>query len=383
MAAEFVIVGGGAYGCAVAYHLASSGASVRVLEAGSIAQGASGGLGKRGVRANRRDIRELPLMREAYELWPELESHLGAPTGYERTGGICLIEREVVGVSGGLVSAQAHASVQRSFGVPTELWDADRVQATFPGIAEQVKAGLYAPLDGVASQQATTEAYASAARGAGVSITEDTAVDAVRSRTGGGAAVTTETGEEIVASRGVLLTNNAAAAEVVMRSLSVELPLWTIYPQALLLRASRDVTIPLLTSHDHRALSVKVLDDDLIMLSGGWRGRYNSETQRGELDPQAVSGNIEQLTAVFPGLGELAVVDAEASRPESVAVDQVPFIGEITDSIFLATGWSGHGWALVPSASRHIARLLLHGEPTPELAHLSHSRIPTIGGRDA
>ena len=67
---EFVIVGGGIYGCAVAWELAKRGADVLLLEAQSIASGASGGLGERGVRANGRDLRELPLMRLAYDIWP-------------------------------------------------------------------------------------------------------------------------------------------------------------------------------------------------------------------------------------------------------------------------------------------------------------------------
>ena len=56
MRAEFVIVGGGIYGVATAWTLASRGASVVVLEARDVAAGASGGPGKRGVRANGRDI---------------------------------------------------------------------------------------------------------------------------------------------------------------------------------------------------------------------------------------------------------------------------------------------------------------------------------------
>jgi sarcosine oxidase subunit beta len=53
--ADYVIIGGGIYGCTVAWHLAKQGADVHLLEANTIASGASGGLGKRGVRANGRD----------------------------------------------------------------------------------------------------------------------------------------------------------------------------------------------------------------------------------------------------------------------------------------------------------------------------------------
>ena len=48
--AEYVIVGGGIYGCAVAWELAKRGADVLLLEAKSIASGASGGLGEGGAR---------------------------------------------------------------------------------------------------------------------------------------------------------------------------------------------------------------------------------------------------------------------------------------------------------------------------------------------
>ncbi|WP_300343568.1 FAD-binding oxidoreductase [Nesterenkonia sp.] len=381
MAVEFVIVGGGAYGCAVAYHLAAAGASVQVLEAERIADGASGGPGKRGVRANRRDLRELPLMREANDLWPQLAEQLGAPTGYQRTGGVSLIEREVVGVSGGLVSAQAHAAAQTAFGVPTEVWDQERVRSAFPGISSEVRAALHVPLDGVASQAETTAAYAAAARRLGATITEGAPVAEVRSRSAGAAAISAS-GEQFTASRAVLLAANSGVAELAQTAGS-SLPLWTIYPQVLFLTSSEPAQVPLLTGHDHRALSVKILQDGLIMLSGGWRGRRNPETGRGELDPTAVTGNIEQLTTVFPELGELTLVEADASRPESVAVDQVPLIGALTDHVYAAAGWSGHGWALLPAASKHIAHLLLHGERTAELAPLSLARIPTLGGRDA
>ena len=59
---DFVIVGGGIYGCSVAWEIARRGGKVLLLEANTIAAGASGGQGKRGVRANGRDLRELPLL---------------------------------------------------------------------------------------------------------------------------------------------------------------------------------------------------------------------------------------------------------------------------------------------------------------------------------
>ncbi len=90
---DYVIIGGGIYGCSVAWELARRGADVILLEAGEIAGGASGGLGERGVRASGRDLRELPLMRLAYERWQWLHEEVQGETGYRRIGGLTLIER--------------------------------------------------------------------------------------------------------------------------------------------------------------------------------------------------------------------------------------------------------------------------------------------------
>ena len=93
--ADYVIVGGGIYGCTVAWELAKAGEDALLLEAKSIASGASGGLGERGVRASGRDLRELPLMRLAYDIWPDLHEQVAGVTGYRRLGHLLLIEREV------------------------------------------------------------------------------------------------------------------------------------------------------------------------------------------------------------------------------------------------------------------------------------------------
>src|SRR6266511_1902803 len=116
MPMDFVIVGGGVYGAGVAWELAKRGADVLLVEAQQVASGASGGLGKRGVRANGRDLRELPLMCLAYALWPLLEEQIGAPTGYERVGHLQLIEQER-----DYHGASAQAWAQQQQGIPTQV----------------------------------------------------------------------------------------------------------------------------------------------------------------------------------------------------------------------------------------------------------------------
>src|SRR6266581_7207495 len=119
--ADFVIVGGGVHGCAAAFELGRQGAEVVLIERGQIASGASGGPGKRGVRANLRDPRELPLMRLAYEIWPTLDQTLGRPTGYERIGSLELVEAATADDPSAWSQLQAQVEVQNAHGITTEL----------------------------------------------------------------------------------------------------------------------------------------------------------------------------------------------------------------------------------------------------------------------
>lgn len=371
---DVVIVGGGVYGMATAYHLARLGAeSVAVLERAAPAGGASGGLGQRGVRSNRRDLREIPLMREANEVWPTLDQELGAQTGYARTGGTYLIDGPAASGFKGIDAADTHARVQTAMGIPTELWTQDRVRSEYPGISDAVQGAAYVPTDGVSSHEATTLAYAAAATRLGVHLSDNTAVTSLATSADGRVTgVVTQDGQTIEAGREVLLTANGDTRRLVADATGSAVPTWTIYPQASRLRSNVKPRIPMLTGHETRPLSVKMLGGD-IMLSGGWRGR---PTPQGvELDAERLHGNIAALQAVFPYLTELKVLDADVSRAESASVDQIPIIGRYAPNLFVATGWSGHGWAIAPVVSRLIAESMLGDTDSPLLTPFSPSRF--------
>lgn len=378
MVYEFVIIGAGAYGCAVAYHLAKRGHSVRVVEASEIAAEASGGGGKRGVRGNRRDIRELPLISEAYQLWPTLAEELGAATGYVRTGGLNLIEKESVGMRGGMVAAEALRATQAELGVPTEFWTAEEVREKLPQASTSIQGALYAPLDGVAGHQDTTLAYADAARRAGAEITEHDPVLRILDR-GDGTNHGVEAGRSgfIKASQAILLASNATVGSLTSENFGCTLPTWTAYPQAVWLRSESEFLCPYLIGHDSRTLSVKVDSEGVIQLSGGWRGRLDPLTGSGTPVEDNITGSIRELEATFPGLGSLTRLGIDASRAESGSVDQLPIIDTIpgTQGVVVATGWSGHGWALLPAVSAHIAEFLATGTRPRQLEHTAINRL--------
>jgi sarcosine oxidase subunit beta len=374
---DFVVAGGGVYGCAVAWELVKRGADVLVLEAETIASGASGGLGKRGVRACGRDVRELPLMRAAYELWPGLADEIGAPTGYERTGHLVLIERRGGESQEDLASAAARQQVQERLGIPTQLLDRDAVRSLEPGVHDEVVAALYCPLDGVADHTATTRGLAQAAQGLGAEIREHARVTGLEREGERVTGVVTAHGERIGVKRALLLLSNTHVPAFVRAHLGIELPLWQILPQVLATARVDPMPIRHLIGHASRTLAMKAIPGGRVMISGGWRGRWNPETGRGETVPSQARGNLAEAVAVFPSLAGVAVEDSDAGRPESISIDDIPIIDRLPGvrNMLVGTGWSGHGFAISLAVARLLAGWAVTGERPDLLRPFAYARF--------
>jgi len=167
---EYLVVGGGIVGCSVALELARCGRQVVLVEAKDVACGASGGIGRRGVRANGRHPSELPLIRLAYDLWPGLAEDVGGPTGYERTGHLQLSEESGNG------AYREQADRQRRAGIPSELVTGEGLRELEPRLSPRITAAVWCPLDGTANHNATTRSVEVAAVRHGAEIRAGVAV---------------------------------------------------------------------------------------------------------------------------------------------------------------------------------------------------------------
>jgi sarcosine oxidase subunit beta len=377
---DYVIIGAGVFGTAVAWELARRGSTVLVLEAETVACGASGGPGKRGVRACGRDVRELPLMRLAYDLWPRLADAIGEPTGYERLGGLHLIERGPDGADSVLASAAARQWLQAQHGIPTQLLDRDAVCALEPAVSDDVMAALFCPLDGVADHTATTQGLAHAALQAGAEIREHTPVVGLVREGDQVTAVLTAQGERIAVRRSVLLLANTQVVPFVKAHLGITLPVWPMLPQVVVTEPVEPAeALPLrhLIGHDSRTLAMKPLAGRRVMISGGWRGRWNTETGLAETMPEQVRGNVAEAVAVFPSLVDLRVEVADASRPEARCVDDLPIVDTLPGArnMLVGTAWSGHGFAIALAVAQLLADWAEGGERPALLQPFSYRRL--------
>lgn len=365
-----VIVGGGVYGAAVAWHLARRGEAVELLEARTVASGASGGPGRRGVRANCRDHRELPLMVRARALWPTLHEALGTAPLFEETGHLQLIERPV-----DMPKAQARAALQSRLGIPTAYLEEAEMRALEPAVAPFVTAALHCPGDGVAFHAATTRAYADAAVAAGARIREGVAVDRLVARDGRVVAVATADGDEIAVDGRLFLLANAGVRSLVAPWL--DLPTWNMAFQVLVSAPLADNPVRHLVGHASRTLSLKREPDGRLMISGGRPGRWDAATGRGTPIPQEIAANVADAVAVYPTLAGIEIETADTDHLEADSIDAVPVIDALPDNphVIFAAGWSGHGWAIAPAVSELLADWALDGRRPDPLAPFAFARF--------
>lgn len=371
---DFVVVGGGVYGAALAYELVKSGSSVTLLEAGHLAERASGGPGKRGVRATLRNSRELPLVRESLAMWPTLAKELGAETGFERLGGLTLVSSMPQLGEIGLARANAHQNLQSAHGIDTELLDQAELRSIEPGISPAEFSALYCADEGIADQRKTTHAYAAAAQRLGAVIHEDSWVDRVGATPHPWAQV--RDGQRFEARRAVIVAANHGTNALLERSEQALLPVWTMVPQVLMYRAKGGYQPRHLIGHLQQNLAVKPLSDGVTMISGGMRGKWDAAAGTGSPVATMIDESLRVARASLPALGDGELLDAQASLPETYTPDGLPFIDFIDDElkVLVATGWHGHGFAIAPSLARHLADWLSTGQKPTVLAPFKISR---------
>ena len=372
------MIGAGVYGVLIALALARRGRQVRILEARSIASGASGGPGRRGVRANGRDLRELALMREAYRVWPKLNDTLDVGQCYERTGHLLLLEREQ-----DLVAANARVQMQQSQGIGCRFVSANECSKIQPGLAHSIGGAIYCDRDGVCDHEAFTRAVARRAQEHGVTIEENTQVVHIDVDGQKVTSVRTGNGRSIAVGGNLFLLANSGTAALVESAFGLKLPLWNACLQVMLTAEAPHVAINTLIGHAHRTVSIKAHGGDQVMISGGWPGHWDEVSQEGHTVPESVAGNLAEAVAVLPMLDGIGISEADTSHLEAMCADDIPIIDRLPDCVngFFAAGWSGHGWAIAPVVADLIVNWAEHNDSPKLLAPFSLQRFGTHTGR--
>jgi len=360
------VVGGGVIGCSIAYHLARRGVKVALFEGREIASGASGASAG-GVRQQGRDLRELPLAIRSIARWETLAEELDADLEYVRGGHVRLVE-----TADQLETIQPWIDAQVAAGLDLRLVPQSDLPELIPGISPGVLAGTYSPSDGHANPTLTTRAFANAATRLGVAIHTGTRVTGTRRSGQRITGVVTGAGE-VACDRLVVAAGAWSTAE--MARLGVGLPVEVLALQMILTEPKAPVLRQVLGSAE-RKLSLKQIRSGQFLIGGGWPGDADLDAGTATPRPSSISGSMADAQAVFAPLSSVAIervwVGIEAQTP-----DAIPILGAVPgwDNLDVATGFSGHGFALSPIIGQVISEAIVDGAPSVDLSAFGLDRF--------
>lgn len=414
-AADAVVIGGGIIGAAAAYAMARKGHSVALLEKGRVgAEQSSRNWG--WCRQQNRDERELPLAIRSLDLWGGLDREIGADLGFRRSGLVYLTDDAAE-----LARWEAWAAMARRYQVQTRMLSAEEARAKAPGAVGDWIGGIESPTDGRAEPSMAAPALAAGARALGATVHQECAARGLETKAGAVSGVITERGT-IRTSR--VLVAGGAWSSMFCRHHGISLPQAGVRSTAFATTAGAELTpgglsLPGLTlrrrvdggytvalrGRGTLEITPQGLRYGLSMLklfqarrAGGvslrigrsfiegpetmarWSDDRVSPFERVRvLDPapdaKTVRAGMEALLGYYPTL-DLRPAQAWAGWIDHMP-DAIPTISPVARraGLYLATGFSGHGFGIGPAAGRLAADLMCGDAPIVDPTPFRYDRL--------
>ncbi|HXA94438.1 MAG TPA: FAD-dependent oxidoreductase, partial [Candidatus Dormibacteraeota bacterium] len=174
-AADVVIVGAGAIGTSIAYHLARRGArDVVVLERDQVGAGSTSKAAG-GIRVQFATRVEIEFSLRGIAFFERFRDEMGAACDFHQEGYLFVVTDEAT-----LARFRRNVALQQSLGGDVRIIAPDDARALVPSLrVDDAIAAVWGPRDGYASPNDVVQAYAAQARARGVRIVEDTEVTGI------------------------------------------------------------------------------------------------------------------------------------------------------------------------------------------------------------
>ncbi len=364
--AEVVVVGGGAIGTSIAFHLAEAGVDVCLLERDALSSGSTSRAAG-GIRTQFSDPLNIAMGLRGVEAFSRFAERPGGEIDFRQVGYLFLLDHpEDVAVF------ERSVAVQNELGAPSRLVDADEAAMLSPlaGL-EGVLAATFCALDGHASPEAVAQGYATGARRHGATVLTGwsaTAIEVADQTVSGvvtqGATIETDT---VVCAAGVW-------SPAVARTAGVELPVEPVLREVV-------ATAPVDGLPESIPLTVDFTSGFYFHREGpGLLIGMADRGQRAGFDAPTDPSWLERVTAVAarraPAFLDMGIAHGWKGYYE-VTPDHNGLVGEAAGpSRFLyATGFSGHGFMQAPAVGEIVRDLVLGQEPFVDVSPLSVDRF--------
>ncbi len=365
--ADIVIIGAGVIGCSIAFHLAKIGSwDIVVLEKDDIGSGSTAKCAG-GIRQQFSTEANIRLSIESVRFFERFEEITGYPADFRQNGYLMLATTEEEAEA-----FQQNVALQHKLGVEVSLLSPKEVKELVPALSsDDVLTASYCPSDGYADPYSVVQGFAHAAREMGVKFRRETEVIAIERERQFWKVHTTQGDFHC----SILVVAAGAYSGILGKMLGLDIPL---HPH----RRHLFITAPCDQIPKNSPLVVE-------FRTGFWFRREGLCLIFGMRNPNEAEGFDTSVDWGFlpaigiaaqkrlPLLNGLSITSAQAGlhddTPDNNAIiSRVPGL----EDLYLACGFSGHGFMHSPAVGRIVADLIA-GKDDPDIACFALERFKT------
>ena len=344
-----------------------------LLEKGRVGEEASGRCGG-GVRQNGRDPAELPLAMEAIKVWADMKDELGCDVGYRRGGNIRFAHTREK-----LEDLKRVGERETGMGLAVEILSPEDTRRITPTLSEKVElfGSKYCPSDGTANPLLVVKAICRAARRKGVQIHEHSPVRQLTAKNGRIVAAVTEKGVY----EGAVFVNAAGPwTRGLCNTIGLDIPI-TLYKESVFVTEPLPPMVRQFVESD--GFYYRQALEGNLHVAGGITTRpiEHIDTSVDFEDFVAIGCRLPLFVPVTRNINLIrAFTGIIESTPDKIPIlDRAPGF----DNLFVATGFSGHGFCLGPIVGKLMAEWIVGKKISLDLSQFRWNRFEILesGGK--
>lgn len=359
-------------GCSIAFHAAKLHRGLRIilLERQHVGWGSTG-RSTAIVRQHYSNPVTAKMALESLKVFENFPQLIGGEADFRRTGFILAVG------PGDEEALRRNVEMQRSVGIETSIIEPSEIEEKQPGVnVGDIAAAAFEPRSGYADPSTTTKSFAAAAEKLGVKILEQTRVLEIIETAGRVSGVKTDRGE--IAGERVVNAANVWANQILPRSHS-RLPIRALREQSCVFLKPREFTTNLTVWGDFPSGFYFCPRSSDRLVAGSLESNLpeldDPDNCEG-VDYETVMSYSQKLFNRFPAMAQ-GRWERGWSGPYDVTPDWHPILDESNEveGLYLAVGFSGHGFKLSPAVGNRMAELLVEGKKPQDLEIFSANRF--------